>query len=203
MDQDLARTLDELERKIGELERTLGSAVVAGASGSGSTASSISLLVGAGSAHAAEGVLSSRRRSSCEPPPPSLVPPRTRSSSRSLRSSSPSVSAISLSTSAKRSGHGAERPEAPTGPVSEAGSRAARRRTAASADRATGELQAPTDAPPRTSTAIAAASVGVRPTRTPLASSACAFAAAVPDEPETIAPAWPICLPAGAVKPAM
>ena len=35
------------------------------------------------------------------------------------------------------------------------------------------------------------------------ASSASAFAAAVPAEPETIAPAWPICLPAGAVKPAM
>jgi hypothetical protein len=58
-------------------------------------------------------------------------------------------------------------------------------------------------APPRTSTAISAASVGVRPTRTPRASSASAFAAAVPAEPETIAPAWPICLPAGAVKPAM
>ncbi len=32
---------------------------------------------------------------------------------------------------------------------------------------------------------------------------ACALAAAVPAEPDTIAPAWPICLPAGAVKPAM
>ena len=48
-----------------------------------------------------------------------------------------------------------------------------------------------------------ATSVGVRPTRTPLASSASAFAAAVPCEPETIAPAWPIVLPGGAVKPAM
>ena len=57
--------------------------------------------------------------------------------------------------------------------------------------------------PPRISTAISATSVGVRPTRTPLASSASAFATAVPDEPETIAPAWPICLPGGAVKPAM
>jgi hypothetical protein len=67
-----------------------------------------------------------------------------------------------------------------------------------------GPLQpAETEVPPRTSTAIEAASVGVRPTRTPLASSASALAAAVPEEPETIAPAWPICLPAGAVKPAM
>ena len=28
-------------------------------------------------------------------------------------------------------------------------------------------------------------------------------ASAVPEEPEMIAPAWPICLPGGAVKPAM
>ena len=59
------------------------------------------------------------------------------------------------------------------------------------------------DEAPRSSTAIAAASVGVRPTRTPRSSRACAFAAAVPADPETIAPAWPICLPGGAVKPAM
>ena len=45
--------------------------------------------------------------------------------------------------------------------------------------------------------------VGLRPTRTPFASSASAFAWAVPFEPETIAPAWPIVLPGGAVKPAM
>ena len=57
--------------------------------------------------------------------------------------------------------------------------------------------------PFRTSTAIWAASVGEVPTRTPLASSASFFACAVPDEPEMIAPAWPICLPGGAVKPAM
>ncbi len=48
-----------------------------------------------------------------------------------------------------------------------------------------------------------AVSVGERPTRTPFASNACAFAAAVPALPDTIAHAWPICLPAGAVKPAM
>jgi len=68
---------------------------------------------------------------------------------------------------------------------------------------AAGAQAAETEAPPSTSTAMAAVSVGVRPTRTPLDSSARAFAAAVPEEPDTIAPAWPICLPAGAVKPAM
>ena len=46
-------------------------------------------------------------------------------------------------------------------------------------------------------------SVGVWPTRTPRASSASCLAFAVPDDPETIAPAWPIVLPGGAVKPAM
>ena len=47
-----------------------------------------------------------------------------------------------------------------------------------------------------------AVSDGVLPTLTPTASSASFLAAAVPDEPETIAPAWPIVLPSGAVKPA-
>src|SRR3712207_4964634 len=56
---------------------------------------------------------------------------------------------------------------------------------------------------PRISTAISATWVGVRPTFTPFASSASAFAAAVPFDPDTIAPAWPIVLPGGAVKPAM
>ena len=59
------------------------------------------------------------------------------------------------------------------------------------------------DQPRRICTASSATSVGVRPTRTPRSSSACALAAAVPELPDTIAPAWPICLPAGAVKPAM
>jgi len=54
-----------------------------------------------------------------------------------------------------------------------------------------------------TSTAIFAVSVGLSPTRTPFASRASFFAWAVPEEPEMIAPAWPICLPGGAVKPAM
>ncbi len=53
------------------------------------------------------------------------------------------------------------------------------------------------------STAIAAVSVGLSPTRTPFASSASFLPWAVPEEPEMIAPAWPICLPGGAVKPAM
>ena len=56
---------------------------------------------------------------------------------------------------------------------------------------------------PAISAAISATSVGVRPTRTPLASSASALALAVPAVPDTIAPAWPIVLPGGAVKPAM
>ena len=56
---------------------------------------------------------------------------------------------------------------------------------------------------PAISAAISATSVGVRPTRTPLASSASCLAIAVPAVPETIAPAWPIVLPGGAVKPAM
>ena len=51
--------------------------------------------------------------------------------------------------------------------------------------------------------AMAAASLGLRPTWTPLASKAFFLASAVPEEPEMIAPAWPIVLPGGAVKPAM
>ena len=43
---------------------------------------------------------------------------------------------------------------------------------------------------------------GVLPTLTPTASRASFLAAAVPEEPETMAPAWPIVLPSGAVKPA-
>ena len=44
-------------------------------------------------------------------------------------------------------------------------------------------------AAPSSETASSATSVGVRPTRTPLLSSASAFALAVPREPDTIAPA--------------
>ena len=44
---------------------------------------------------------------------------------------------------------------------------------------------------------------GVRATAAPDASSAAAFAAAVPLDPVTIAPAWPIRLPGGASNPAM
>src|SRR5438045_5356064 len=40
-------------------------------------------------------------------------------------------------------------------------------------------------------------------TPTPAASNAAIFSAAVPDEPEIIAPAWPIRRPGGAVCPAM
>ena len=55
----------------------------------------------------------------------------------------------------------------------------------------------------RASAARLAASVGLEPTRMPRASSACFLPAAVPDEPEMMAPAWPIVLPGGAWKPAM
>ena len=48
-----------------------------------------------------------------------------------------------------------------------------------------------------------AASVGFVPTAMPRASSASFFACAVPAVPEMIAPACPIVLPGGAVKPAM
>jgi len=47
-----------------------------------------------------------------------------------------------------------------------------------------------------------AVSDGVLPTLTPAASRASFLACAVPDEPETMAPAWPMVLPSGAVKPA-
>ena len=43
---------------------------------------------------------------------------------------------------------------------------------------------------------------GVLPTLTPAASRASFLAAAVPEEPDTMAPAWPMVLPSGAVKPA-
>ena len=52
-------------------------------------------------------------------------------------------------------------------------------------------------------TASSAASVGLRPTRTPAASRASALAWAVPLDPEMIAPAWPMRLPGGASNPAM
>ena len=48
----------------------------------------------------------------------------------------------------------------------------------------------------------AAASLGVLPTFTPAASRASCLACAVPAEPDTMAPAWPMVLPSGAVKPA-
>ncbi len=56
--------------------------------------------------------------------------------------------------------------------------------------------------PLRMARASLAVSVGVLPTLTPAASRASFFAWAVPEEPETMAPAWPMVLPSGAVKPA-
>ena len=54
-----------------------------------------------------------------------------------------------------------------------------------------------------TSRMISAVCPGVRPTRMPTASRASFLSCAVPLPPETMAPAWPICLPSGAVNPAM
>src|SRR4051812_27450405 len=50
----------------------------------------------------------------------------------------------------------------------------------------------PPDQAAPTSAANLAASVGLLPTLIPRASSAAFFPSAVPDEPEMIAPAWPI-----------
>ena len=47
-----------------------------------------------------------------------------------------------------------------------------------------------------------AVSLGVFPTLTPAASRASFLPAAVPAPPDTIAPAWPMVLPSGAVNPA-
>jgi hypothetical protein len=80
-------------------------------------------------------------------------------------------------------------------PVSETGGETSRAQT---------RTIGPSAYPPRkTSAAIRAASVGEVPTRTPFASSASFFACAVPDDPVMIAPAWPIVLPGGALKPAI
>src|SRR6476661_470714 len=56
--------------------------------------------------------------------------------------------------------------------------------------------------PPTISRISFAVSEGVLPTRTPAASRASFLAWAVPAEPDTMAPAWPIVLPSGAVNPA-
>ena len=47
-----------------------------------------------------------------------------------------------------------------------------------------------------------AVSLGVEPTCTPAASNASFFPCAVPEDPETMAPACPMVLPSGAVNPA-
>src|SRR5699024_4616296 len=54
----------------------------------------------------------------------------------------------------------------------------------------------------RISLTSSAACEGVLPTFTATASRASFFACAVPEEPDTIAPAWPMVLPSGAVNPA-
>src|SRR5690606_40583119 len=63
----------------------------------------------------------------------------------------------------------------------------------------------PDGAPQRfltTSTMSSPAAVGLVPTCTPAARRASIFPCAVPLPPDTMAPAWPIFLPGGAVTPA-
>jgi hypothetical protein len=62
--------------------------------------------------------------------------------------------------------------------------------------------RAPTQTPFSTSAMSSPISDGLRPTRHPAFSRASILAAAVPLEPETMAPAWPIFFPGGAVTPA-
>jgi hypothetical protein len=66
----------------------------------------------------------------------------------------------------------------------------------------TGQRVTPFDYAPTISRMRRAVSDGVLPTRTPAASRASFLACAVPAEPDTIAPACPMVLPSGAVKPA-
>jgi len=73
----------------------------------------------------------------------------------------------------------------------------------AAIERPTADVHRPAPYPRAIPATISAVSVGVVPTRMPFASSAAFFASAVPDEPEMIAPAWPIVFPGGAVNPAM
>ncbi len=62
--------------------------------------------------------------------------------------------------------------------------------------------RAPTYVPLSTSAMSSPIWDGLRATRQPAFSRASILAAAVPFEPETMAPAWPIFLPGGAVTPA-
>jgi len=64
-------------------------------------------------------------------------------------------------------------------------------------------LRVAAQTPATTSTISAPAAVGFMPTCAPASRSASILACAVPFPPETIAPAWPIFFPAGAVTPAM
>src|SRR5699024_11002309 len=73
--------------------------------------------------------------------------------------------------------------------------------------RRTGAWRTASHLPPRAqaervSLTRSAVLLGVLPTCTPTASRASFLACAVPEEPETMAPAWPMVLPSGAVKPA-
>jgi hypothetical protein len=111
---------------------------------------------------------------------------------------------VELVTRPKSDNGGATRHGAtPTTPGSvSAGDRAAWDRTKAQRKARTFHRRRLWSQPGMTSRARRAVSLGVRPTRTPTFSSASFLAWAVPDEPDTMAPAWPMVFPSGAVNPA-
>jgi len=90
---------------------------------------------------------------------------------------------------------GCDDPDEQAAPLSATTTTSARSFTAA-------HLRAGRYTPLSTSAISSPISDGLRPTRHPAFSRASILAAAVPLEPDTIAPAWPIFFPGGAVTPA-
>src|SRR5690606_17516426 len=100
---------------------------------------------------------------------------------------------------ARTAGEGGEGGPAATGPARHGAPRGVRRRASR---RSVGDGRR--DQRLRTTSTMSwLASVGLRPTLAPASRRASIFAWAVPLPPETMAPAWPIFLPGGAVTPAM
>ena len=92
---------------------------------------------------------------------------------------------------------------APLGPVYQAGTLSGNPLAMAAGIATVGYLHAHRkNVYPKLEKLSAAVADGVLPTLTPAASKASFLASAVPDEPDTMAPAWPIVLPSGAVNPA-
>ena len=115
-------------------------------------------------------------------------------------------------TTSGRAGRAAGPDPARSGPSADCGSSGSRA-GGASAETLTHPILTPGRARPKQARRLpayrfmrsrtrSAVSLGVLPTRTPAFSSASFLAWAVPEEPEMIAPAWPMVLPSGAVKPA-